>query len=636
MRTTGTVTKLALVALVVALTAGTGTAAAATDAETRLAQRYAPIAELRVQKAECDRSGEAYPPIPVDAVLSNPEISLRGPGAGGPVVKQGPSARDLYGVSKEYYLDFPGDPRRPGCGYERDGRRFDAGMPNVAYAHIARQADRPDRIALQYWLYYYFNDFNNTHESDWEFVQIVFPASSAEEALRVSPVEVGYAQHSGGERAGWDDDKLERRGDRPVVYVAAGSHASFFSPHLYLGRSANEGFGCDDTRTPSRAVPLEARLLPDEPSGPDDPAAWLGFAGHWGELRPPPFDGPTGPAAKRQWTRPIDWQDDLRDGSVVVPSGLVIGPAVSGFFCGAVESGSHLLLDFSISPLPYLGLLLVLLAALGTVVTRTDWALVPLPPLAARRTGGEAMRSSTRFYRSHIGAVMAMGIIFIPLGIVAAGVHRGLLAIDQIGALSAISGGVIAALLGLFVGGAGNLAGTILVDAASAWTVEDAGAGRRVAASSSWAAVGARFWALVRTVLRAAIPVVLLLASVIGIPWAIRRLVRVVLVPQVVMIEGRSGADAIRRSAALVRGRGVEVAGRVLGVSTIGLAAGPIVAVPLLFLTGLPLPTVNAIGSLVYVLTMPWVGITMTLLYGDLVAREDDGDAPGEGDRAAG
>ena len=26
----------------------------------------------------------------------------------------------------------------------------------------------PGRIALQYWLFYVFNDFNNLHEGDWE------------------------------------------------------------------------------------------------------------------------------------------------------------------------------------------------------------------------------------------------------------------------------------------------------------------------------------------------------------------------------------------------------------------------------------------------------------------------------------
>jgi hypothetical protein len=39
-----------------------------------------------------------------------------------------------------------------------------------------------------------------------------------------------------------------------VVYPAAGFHASYFSAGLWLGLSASEGFGCDDSRGPSRTV----------------------------------------------------------------------------------------------------------------------------------------------------------------------------------------------------------------------------------------------------------------------------------------------------------------------------------------------------------------------------------------------
>ena len=80
-------------------------------------------------------------------------------------------------------------------------------------------------------------------------IQLLFDAPTASEALQRPPVEVGYSQHEGAERAGWEDDKLERvDGTHPVVHVAAGSHANFFGEALYLGSSAAEGVGCDDTR----------------------------------------------------------------------------------------------------------------------------------------------------------------------------------------------------------------------------------------------------------------------------------------------------------------------------------------------------------------------------------------------------
>ena len=70
------------------------------------------------------------------------------------------------------------------------------------YAHVATEADRPGKLALQYWLFYAYNDWNNLHEGDWEMIQLVFDAKDAKEALGEQPVEIGYSQHEGAERAG--------------------------------------------------------------------------------------------------------------------------------------------------------------------------------------------------------------------------------------------------------------------------------------------------------------------------------------------------------------------------------------------------------------------------------------------------
>ena len=106
-------------------------------------------------------------------------------------------------------------------------------------------------LALQYWFFYAFNEFNNLHEGDWEMIQLVFEASDAAEALGEEPVAVGYSSHEGAERAEWGDGKLEIvDGTHPVVYPAAGSHANKFTEALYIGSSAEQGVGCDDTRGP--------------------------------------------------------------------------------------------------------------------------------------------------------------------------------------------------------------------------------------------------------------------------------------------------------------------------------------------------------------------------------------------------
>jgi hypothetical protein len=170
-------------------------------------------------------------------------------------------------------------------------------------------------------------------------VQLVFAADTPAQALGQEPISVGYSQHDGGERADWGDDKLEREGTHPVVYPAAGSHANYYSSALWLGRSASEGFGCDDTTGPSTRLEPEARLV-REPAGRDDPFAWLAFEGNWGQEARGLFNAPTGPNTNKKWSRPIDWDDGLRGSSIAVPGGGTIGVSVSGFFCDAVAFGS--------------------------------------------------------------------------------------------------------------------------------------------------------------------------------------------------------------------------------------------------------------------------------------------------------
>jgi hypothetical protein len=207
----------------------------ATGDEVRLAERYVPVLALKHQSKPCG-TGEAYRPAPVDLVLGNPEVVLRD--RRGRVVMKAPTASFLFGKPDSFYLDLPGNPLHPGCTFERDFKRWNAGKPAVTYVHFATEPGRPGKLAVQYWFYYTFNNFNDKHESDWEFVQLVLDASSVEEALREAPIEVGVSQHEGGERAAWSSEKLEKEGDHPVIYPGSGSHANYYSSALWLGRSA--------------------------------------------------------------------------------------------------------------------------------------------------------------------------------------------------------------------------------------------------------------------------------------------------------------------------------------------------------------------------------------------------------------
>ena len=92
----------------------------------------------------CDEDGEPFVPMSVDRILDNPQVALRQLGSGDPTVMRGPGAADLADLGAGFYLDFPGDALDPGCLYEQDNDRFNAGQPSVVYAHIVHEDEHPD------------------------------------------------------------------------------------------------------------------------------------------------------------------------------------------------------------------------------------------------------------------------------------------------------------------------------------------------------------------------------------------------------------------------------------------------------------------------------------------------------------
>src|ERR1700759_3177913 len=163
-----------------------GGARGAESAAQELAARYAPVLSLAPQTKACG-PGEAYRPTTVDIVLGRRDVLLRDPR--GKVVKRAPTSRDLWGLGPGYYLDFPGDPLNPGCGYERQFRDWNDGRAPSVYAHVATDPSDPGKLAVQYWFYYTFNDFTDKHESDWEMAQVDFDAPDAPAALARGPYE---------------------------------------------------------------------------------------------------------------------------------------------------------------------------------------------------------------------------------------------------------------------------------------------------------------------------------------------------------------------------------------------------------------------------------------------------------------
>jgi hypothetical protein len=190
------------------------------------------------------------------------------------------------------------------------------GTSPVVYGAAFRRGSRVD---LQYWLWYPWNGYSPTvpagdlwqvHEGDWEAVSVIVD-------VRGKPLVVGASRHEEGARREWA--KAPKRGLRPLVHVALGSHANYFGPgaHALDPRTIDPTFiriiraykvaPVDHAGSGRVVTPRLVRVTRTTPS-------WMAFAGAWGEdgwVHFPGNDpiraglGPVGPAFHEQWRRPV-------------------------------------------------------------------------------------------------------------------------------------------------------------------------------------------------------------------------------------------------------------------------------------------------------------------------------------------
>lgn len=109
------------------------------------------------------------------------------------------------------------------------------------YTYHGRVVRQDQWLVLQYWFFYPFNNWRsgffgaNDHEADWEMICLYL--SEDIDSGEVQPEWVAYATHDyhGDDlRRSWDDPEVERAGEHPVIYVGAGSHASYYQRGEYL------------------------------------------------------------------------------------------------------------------------------------------------------------------------------------------------------------------------------------------------------------------------------------------------------------------------------------------------------------------------------------------------------------------
>ena len=270
----------------------------------RLAERFAPILYLH--------SDDPYDPRPVDTMIDHSVLARNSPGLGQQIVDFNPSSDLGHYGDRDLFLDLKVARiyQDPALYSERYGQIRDMYSPTV-YARVESIGEHV--LLLQYWFFYWFNDWTNRHEGDWEMIALLFPDTSVPQILEreFSPTVAAYSQHGLGRKREWC--LVKRKGTHPKVYVAKGSHANYFEPGTHF-----QIWGADETTEGQVRVPQSLEIAADETvikyelisiSG----MAWINFPGHWGERSEiPGFDSPRGPAFQGiKWDSPDQWVEEL-------------------------------------------------------------------------------------------------------------------------------------------------------------------------------------------------------------------------------------------------------------------------------------------------------------------------------------
>jgi hypothetical protein len=179
------------------------------------------------------------------------------------------------------------------------------------YGRVVRDGGR---IWLQYWFWLYYNPKHlfgfGKHEGDWEMIQIGLGED-------LKPEVASYAQHDSGEARPWKKKAMdfdEADPNRPLVYVAPFSHASYFKPG-----SQPYVLGVDDPRGDGPPADLPLAEFGD----------WASWPGKWGNpersFAARIGRGPSSPGHQgSKWSAPATWHQSLRHRKLRVLLGRVV------------------------------------------------------------------------------------------------------------------------------------------------------------------------------------------------------------------------------------------------------------------------------------------------------------------------
>ena len=286
--------------------------------------KYAPI----VKQTTGYETKADFEPTTISSVLQ--ESDLRGPircikKVGGVCYQWSPyydrmpvaeSSLRTYN-SKDYHLNLLD--AAPGyVSYEvPDVSRFTKYPRNVYGREVYFDGTSESYIVLQYWFFYPYNNWVNNHEGDWEFVQVVL------DRYTTIPEGMTYSWHYGGTTFDWNDVNIEKMWEtHPVVYVASGSHASYWYEGEHTFEQDVPLVDCYSGK--DSTSPVEKTLVP---AGLDVPwvdrytltpissqTPWVKWEGYWGDVELGSLPGEEGP--RSPYYSAVDgrskWKDPIR------------------------------------------------------------------------------------------------------------------------------------------------------------------------------------------------------------------------------------------------------------------------------------------------------------------------------------
>jgi hypothetical protein len=237
---------------------------------------------------------------------------------------------------------------------------------------------------------------------------------------------------------------------------------------------------------------------------------------------------------------------------------------------------------------------------------------------------GQVLTSAFDIYLRSPWLFLSIGLVFIPVGMLASLAHGFTLRISPVEPVVPFPEANIAqeVVLILAVGQLHFGLAYALVIAGTTAALAAMEIDRLTSVRQAFATVMRRFGALFLSRFVAFLVVMGLAITVIGLPLALRQAVRWAFLEQAVLLDGKEARPAFAESASAAGADWWWSAGAIVALGLVGLAVAPALGIFLvIFLRSTPVAYVNLIASAIYVAIVPYVAIALALVYFDLRSR---------------